>query len=88
MILFFEEQFSKDINKIADRLVKKKIEKIIISLKEVKTITRFPNIKKLTGHKTAYRIRINDYRLCFFLENNQLIITRILHRKDVYRFFP
>ena len=58
MILLFEEQFSKDIDKITVKSVKKKIEKTIIDLKEVKTITRFPNIKKLTGHKLAYRLEL------------------------------
>jgi len=63
MILLFEEQFSKDIDKITVKSVKKKIEKTIIDLKEVKTITRFPNIKKLTGHKLAYQLELTiiDY---------------------------
>ena len=42
------------------------------------------NIKKLTNFEPAYRLRIGDYRVLFDVEENIIIIGRILHRKESY----
>ena len=47
-----------------------------------------PRIKKLKGHDTFYRIKIGNYRIGFEMVNDELILTRILHRKEIYRYFP
>ena len=45
-------------------------------------------LKKLKGHKLAYRIKLNNYRLCFYYQDESIIIARFLPRKDVYKVFP
>lgn len=32
--------------------------------------------------------RLGEYRVGIFLENDTVILARILHRKEVYRYFP
>lgn len=42
-------------------------------------------IKKLkTPYEGAYRLRIGDYRVVFYQEDNLMLISKIAHRKDVY----
>ncbi|ABB44091.1 Plasmid stabilization system [Sulfurimonas denitrificans DSM 1251] len=42
-------------------------------------------IKKLkTPFDGAYRLRICDYRVVFYQEDNLMLISKIAHRKDVY----
>lgn len=42
-------------------------------------------IKKLkTPFDGAYRLRIDDYRVIFYQENEFMLISKIAHRKDVY----
>lgn len=42
-------------------------------------------IKKLkTPFDGAYRLRIGDYRVVFYQEDNLMLISKIAHRKDVY----
>ncbi len=42
-------------------------------------------IKKLkTPFDGAYRLRIGDYRVIFYQENEFILISKIAHRKDVY----
>lgn len=42
-------------------------------------------IKKLkTPFDGAHRLRIGDYRVVFYQENNLMLISRIAHRKEVY----
>lgn len=44
-----------------------------------------PKIKKLkTPFDGAYRLRIGDYRVVFYQENNVMLISKIAHRKDAY----
>jgi mRNA-degrading endonuclease RelE of RelBE toxin-antitoxin system len=33
-------------------------------------------------------IRIGDYRLGFSCDGQDVVIIRLLHRKDTYKFFP
>lgn len=42
-------------------------------------------IKKLkTPFDGAYRLRIGDYRVIFYQEENMMLISKVAHRKDVY----
>ncbi len=47
-----------------------------------------PNLRKLKGYKYYYRIRFGDYRAGIRIENDVLIFERLLHRKDIYKFYP
>lgn len=84
----FLKQFSKDLDSIKLKSVKQSLTNLIEMMENVDTISEIPNIKKLKGRKTAYRVRIGDYRLGFFFESSTIIIARFLHRKDIYKLFP
>ena len=42
------------------------------------------DIKKLNNFEPEYRLRVGDYRVLFEIEDNNLIIYRIKHRKNAY----
>ncbi len=84
----FLSQFSKDINHISLKSVKSNLIKLINLIEFSENLNNVPNLKKLVGHKSAYRVRIADYRVGFFYENNKVIFARIVHRKDIYKVFP
>jgi mRNA-degrading endonuclease RelE of RelBE toxin-antitoxin system len=46
------------------------------------------NIKKLKGEDNAYRIRVGDYRIGFFIIRDTITFSRVLHRREFYRYFP
>jgi len=46
------------------------------------------NLKKLKGFKTAYRIRVGDYRIGLFISNDTVEFARVVHQKDIYKVFP
>lgn len=52
------------------------------------SLEQIPTLKKLRGFRNAYRTRIGDYRIGFFFDGQTVIFARVLHRKDIYRFFP
>ena len=51
---------------------------------ELKKFPNLQNIKKLTNFEPAYRLRVGDYRVLFDVENELIIIGRVLHRKESY----
>ena len=42
------------------------------------------NIKHLTNHDPKYRLRVGNYRVLFDIENDIMLVARILHRKEAY----
>ena len=84
MEIEFSKKFIKDIEKINDRNLIKKVIEIIEKLKKNEKI----EMKKIKGFKNFYRIRIGNYRLGIEKNDNVIIIKRFLHRKQIYQFFP
>ena len=58
--------------------------KIHNKILELKNFPNLQNIKKLTNFEPAYRLRVGDYRVLFDVENELIIIGRVLHRKESY----
>lgn len=88
MKLIFAKRFEKDIDKIKQDALKLKLSELLLLLKSSEDLLEIPNLKKLKGAKSAYRIRIGDFRICFYLEAETLKMARVLHRKEVYKYFP
>jgi mRNA interferase RelE/StbE len=84
----YESKFAKDLRSIRDTKLLAKIKEMIDECKVAENLTELKNIKKLQGYETFYRIRIGDYRVGIEVLNDELIFTRFLHRKDVYKYFP
>jgi mRNA-degrading endonuclease RelE of RelBE toxin-antitoxin system len=61
---------------------------IIDQLQDVHSLSEIPNLKKLKGYKTAYRIKLGDYRIGFLIEDNIIRLSRVMHRREIYRYFP
>ena len=88
MEIKFERTFFKDLNNIKDKKTATSVKNIITKLENASDIRAIPNLKKMKGHPTAYRIKAGDYRLGIFIAGNLIEIVRFLHRKEIYRFFP
>ena len=89
MILRIENSFDRDVDRIRDRKLLKKLRAFISTIKNVDTIREIPHIKKIEGYESFYRIQIGDYRLGMeAFSNREVVLLRFLHRKDIYRYFP
>ena len=84
----FLEKFNKDLDDIRISFVKKAIERVILEAEAVTGIHQMRNVKKMSGSKIAYRIRIGDYRIGIYCENGVIQFARVANRKDIYRVFP
>ena len=81
-------QFSSDLNKLRSAKLKRSIIDIINKIKSADSIKDIQNLKKLSGHRNAYRIRLGQYRIGIFINNNNVQFARVVHRKDIYKLFP
>lgn len=88
MKVLYEKSFLRDIKKVKNQKLLDNLSNAIVEIKSSVEIFSLANIKKLKGHPSAYRVKIGDFRLGFFYENNTAILTRFLNRKDIYKFFP
>lgn len=88
MKLKYEASFGKDLRKVQDKILFEKIRSTINDIKLARNIRSIKNLKKLKGYETFYRIKIGDYRIGIETVQNEIVFTRLLHRKEIYRFFP
>jgi mRNA interferase RelE/StbE len=88
MIVSIDKTFEKDTNKIKLKNILNEIADIIENTQKAKNIIEIKNIKKLKGYKKYYRIKLEDYRLGLFIDNDKVEFVRCLHRKDIYKYFP
>ena len=88
MITYYRTSFERDIKKITDKKLLDLIAETIENIEKSESINELDNLKKMSGYKTFYRIKINDYRLGITIDNNIVNVVRFLHRKDIYKLFP
>lgn len=80
----FKKSASKELLSLPQRIQQKILD--AIQLLSLNPYTELLQIKKMKGPDGLYRIRIQDYRVIYLLENQIIKITviKIGHRKDVY----
>ena len=84
----FKKSFVRDLERISDRPVKDRIRETIDKVEAASSLQEINDIKKLRGGERYYRIRIGRYRIGLVLDGDTLIFVRVLHRRDLYRYFP
>jgi mRNA interferase RelE/StbE len=88
MKLAFTAKFDKQVLKITSKKLIEDIDRLIDQAEKAPSISELRNVKKLSGYKFHYRIRVGDYRIGLYLNENVLEFTAFDHRKDIYKYFP
>ena len=85
----YAETFLKDLKTLKSTPCYNKIKSFCFTeLPSLASIGDIKNIKKIEGHTNFFRVRIGEYRIGLFLKGNKIQLLRVLHRKEIYRFFP
>lgn len=87
MKIVFLSKFYKDLGKIKDKNTRERLLKIIEEIESANSLLDINNIKKLSGDKISYRIRLGDYRLGIFYEKIQLNLFALFTEKIYIKFF-
>lgn len=88
MKIIYSKLAIKDVRKIKDRKTQQLIKEAVSLLKKTDSIKDISSIVKMSGHKTAYRMRIGGYRLGFYLKKDTVELARFVKRNDIYKLFP
>ena len=88
MKVTFKKRFLRDLKGLPTA-IRQRVEVLVFEeLPEIDNIQQLSGLKKIQGHHTYYRLRVGDYRIGMSIEQDQIILYRVLHRKDIYRNFP
>lgn len=71
MKVLIEKSFQKDVEKISEQSIKRRVAAIIEKVIEAEKISEIPNCKKMKGHNSAFRIRLGSYKIGFFMKAKQ-----------------
>ncbi|MEG3844080.1 type II toxin-antitoxin system RelE/ParE family toxin [Microcoleus sp. herbarium14] len=81
--------FLKDLKALKSTPVFQQIKEFAFAeIPNVNDLQTIVNLKKLKGDDNAYRFRVGDYRIGFYFDGETVTFARVLHRKDIYRYFP
>lgn len=82
-------KFLKDIKKITNKKTKDALKNFLNELQKAENLNEISGVKKLSGHSFAYRKKLGDNRVGFFLiENNTVLLVAFKKRNDIYKMFP
>lgn len=87
MTFLYHKKFLKDLAALPGD-ERKRIERFVFIEVLIEKSFREIRAEKLQGYKNYYKIRFGTYRVGLHFENNTLTFERVLHRKDIYKFFP
>jgi mRNA interferase RelE/StbE len=80
----FKKSALKDLQSLPQRIQQKVLD--AVQLLSLNPYTELLQIKKMKGADALYRVRIQDYRIIYLIENQIIKITiiKIGHRGEVY----
>lgn len=84
----FRKSFEKDLGKIRNEDLLVRIKAVIEEVENAESLLDISNIKKLKAQTDYYRIRVGDYRIGLAHNEDAIAFVRVLHRKEMYRYFP
>ena len=88
MRIAFEASFARDLKRVNDKQLLRRVQQVIGEIKATTELSDIKRLSKLRGYDTFYRIRLGDYRIGIEVLEDKVILARLLHRKDIYRYFP
>jgi mRNA interferase RelE/StbE len=84
----FLSSFLADVKKLRDAKVRRAVADAIANVEQATSPDMVRSLKRLSGAREYYRIRIGHWRIGLKITANTVTFIRCLHRRELYRFFP
>ena len=84
----FDTSFNRDLRRVRDSALRRRVERAIERVEAASTISEIPGIERMTARGRFYQIQVGKYRIGVEVEGDIVILVRFGHRSDVYRSFP
>jgi mRNA-degrading endonuclease RelE of RelBE toxin-antitoxin system len=81
--------FIKDLKALKNTPVFESVKSLVFDeIPSYSSLDEISNLKKLKDSDSAYRLRVGDYRIGLTVVGDTITFVRVLHRKEIYRYFP
>jgi len=84
----YRKSFLRELSKIPSGARSRMENFVFEELPKANSIFEVGNIEQMKGYRSYYKVRFGSYRIGLKMENDMVILERVLHRKDIYRYFP
>jgi mRNA-degrading endonuclease RelE of RelBE toxin-antitoxin system len=85
----YRRLFLKDLKKLKGQPVYEKVYNLaFFTLPSIETIQSLNQVKPMKGYPNRYRIRVGNYRIGIEINGDVVVMMRVLHRHEFYRYFP
>ena len=84
----FTRKFESQVDHLHDEKLKLEIANAVRAVMAADALQDIPKLKKLSGFKTAFRIRTGNYRIGILYQDGVVYFVAFAHRKDIYKEFP
>ena len=83
-VIVFKKSAAKELQGLPQKIQQKILD--AVQLLSLNPYTELLQVKKMKGVESLYRVRIQDYRVIYSIENQIIKVTiiKIGHRKEVY----
>ncbi len=88
MEIRYRTSFGRDLRRERNSDLRRRVERIVEQLQRAPSVASVPSLASMRGYANHYRIRVGDYRLGIIVDDDTVILVRLLHRRDIYRHFP
>lgn len=69
--------------------IRLKIESFVFEeLVSTSSIYEMGKVEKMKGYDGFYKVRFGNYRLGLVIENEIVAVKIVMHRREIYKFFP
>lgn len=88
MRVVYQKKFLKDLARIPSKR-RKQIESFVFEdVPGRPSIFETAKLESMTGYPGFYKIRFGNYRIGVKVMDDTVAFERVLHRKEIYRYFP
>jgi len=88
MNVSYKKRFLKDLSNIPNEIKHRILDIAFERIPQAENLREIDGLKKIKGFSGYYRLRISDYRIGILVESEKVVFCRVLHRKDIYKYFP
>ena len=81
MKIVYTDKIEKSIEKLKDKVAKKRLGVLIDKLEKAHNLKEISNVKPVENNPNVYRIRAGDYRLFVSYRNGEIIILLLDYKK-------
>ena len=84
----YSKKFLKQLTDVPDD-IRSKIESFVFDeLVLASSIYEMGKVEKMKGYDGFYKVRFSSFRLGLVVENQIITVKTVMHRKEIYKFFP